>query len=501
MSPRPAVHPAARLAIAAAALIAGEAAGFAMSPAACAWKAAALVAAVAMLAAWGWGARGLAPVAAFLAGALLALRTEERLQRLLDENAGVYGPRRSLSLVVEGTASEPRRMKDGSLRLEFFSSFGPVPLKVVMPTKEGAAPPGVGEVWEVEGQLSCGHDAERRYRRRTLWVPTAECARRAGTSWLGRTRAAWEMFGDELALRAGAGLDWDAELASLNRAILLGRRAELPKERRRTFADAGTIHVFAISGLHVMVVAWLLNSALCRMEVSERVRGLAGIPLIAAYVALTGARPSAVRAAMMCAFMQSAPAFGRRPNALAAWAATALLVYGASPERLFDLGCTLSFTVMLGIVFWLGWARRFEPWFAPGSRAAEMAGGMGVALAAWVAGAPIAAHAFGRFTPGGLLANLAVVVCAKYMVRAGLGALAASFVCMPLAALLNNAAAALTWAMEFVSVCVASLPGASFSVAPWTFSACAVWYGGWALALFLIGRVLPRRSQVSRRWW
>ena len=128
MSPRPAVHPAARLVIAAAALIAGEAAGFAMSPAACAWKAAALVAAVAMLAAWGWGVRGLAPVAAFIAGALLALRTEERLQRLLDENAGVYGPRRSLSLVVEGTASEPRRMKDGSLRLEFFSSFGPVPL-------------------------------------------------------------------------------------------------------------------------------------------------------------------------------------------------------------------------------------------------------------------------------------------------------------------------------------------------------------------------------------
>ena len=493
--------PSARLACAAALLIAGEAAGFSIPHVAHAWPWLAAVAGVALAAAWGYGVRHLRWAAIFAAGVVLALRTEAKLVRALDENAGIYGPERAVELQVDGNVSEPRRQKNGGWRIFFASHIGPMPLTVAIPAQPGAPPPNTGEIWSVDGAISWRTDQAKRYDRRTLWVRRRIDARRIAEAAPWSPRAQWESVGAELARRAGAGLEWNEELATLNRAILLGRRADLTKERRRMFADAGTVHLFAISGLHVMVVAFFLERLLARLDVPEGARGLVCLPLVAAYVALTGARPSAVRAAAMAALMLAAPVFGRRPNALTAWSATAFAVYGLSPERLFDIGCTLSFTVMLGIVLWMKWTRSLSPWFRPGSRAARWCAGIGVSFAAWIAGAPITARTFGRFTPGGLIANIAVMACAHLMVKTGMGALAASIVCLPLAAILNNFAAGLTWTMAFASKCVAALPGATFEVEPWTAGACIAWYAAWIAALALAGRVLPQRTLAPRKWW
>ena len=203
---------------------------------------------------------------------------------------------------------------------------------------------------------------------------------------------------EDLGHRARVGLDWCAELAGFNQAILLGSRGGLTRERRALFAAAGTIHVFAISGLHVMVVAGLITGLLRRFDVPLRARGLVAVPLVAAYTLLTGARPSAVRAAMMASLWFLAPVFGRRPDPLAAWSVTAFAVYLFHPERLFDVGCTLSFAVMFGIVLWIdgtrylvsplpgetvvGW--RWTDWKGKLRRkAGAFAQAMGVSFAAW----------------------------------------------------------------------------------------------------------------------
>jgi ComEC/Rec2-related protein len=490
-----------RLAYAASALIAGEAAGFAVPHAACAWQWLAGASALALTTAWGWGMNRLWWAAIFATGLVLALRTEERLTRTLDENTGIYGPRRPMELRVDGNVSEPRRQKNGELRIFFASHSGPMPLTVAIPARQGAPHPRTGETWAIDGAISWRTDEAKRYDRRTIWARGPNSARRVAEAAPWNPSAQWESVGAELARRAGAGLEWNEELAALNRAILLGHRADLPKELRRMFADAGTIHVFAISGLHVMMVAYFLKTVLMRLDVPEGARGLICLPLIAAYVTLTGARPSAVRAALMAALMLTAPTFGRKPDALAAWSATALVVYGLSPERLFDIGCSLSFTVMLGIVLWLKWSQRLSPWFRPESPAARLFSGLGVSFAAWIAGVPITAHVFGRFTPGGLLANIVVMACAQLMVKTGMGALAASLICLPLAALLNNLAATFTWAMTFTSRCVAALPGATIEVEPWTSGTCIAWYAAWTAAFLLIGRLLPRNTIAPRRWW
>ena len=431
----------------------------------------------------------------------MSARTEAELRTILNANAGMYGPRPVLRLHVEETATKPEPLKNGGWRVEFPSHVGVVPLKVVLPiSTPNMQLPKRGEVWDVVGQIAFQKKRERRFARRTLWAVKREGGRCVVAEKGGLT---WPRIGDELARRAGAGLDWTRELAALNRAILLGRRAELSEERRQVFTDAGTIHLFAISGLHVMVVAWILRAILQRLEFAQELQGLVCVPLMIAYVILTGARPSAVRAAFMASIWLMGPVFGRQPNVLVAWSVTVIVVYGLSPELLFDLGCGLSFMVMFGIVLWCKWVHQFAApsWLLKNRRIRNYVGGLGVSLAAWIAGTPIAAYAFGRFTPGALLANAVVVVCAGFMVKIGASALAVSLLCLPLAAILNNVAAAFTWMMSFVSTCVASLPFSTFEVEPWGLGKSLVWYTAWILFLGVLGRFLPRRGLVTKRWW
>lgn len=494
--------PSVRLFLAAGVLVLGEIAGFSVPRIAEAWAMIGFFALVALLAAYGWGGRRLGYASLFALGLVFALRTDARLLWELDENAGLHGPRGSLVMPVEGEANLRRRDgRKAGFYADFPSHVGPVPLKVIVPVACTNSIPHAGETWEVDGWISRKQDRGQRFGRRTFWATNHLRARRLETSGTWTSKGIWEKVGKGLALGTCVGLEWCRELAGLNSAILLGRRGDLSPARKRIFADAGTIHLFAISGTHVMVVAWMINVLLLKLEVPLRARGLVCIPLVWAYVVLTGARPSAVRAALMSTLWLVAPVLGRRPDSLVAWSVTALIVYGFSPERLFDLGCTLSFTVMFGIVLWIHWSRRFRPWFAEGSRLREWAGEFGISFAAWVAGVPFAAYAFGRFTPGGLLANILVIRCAKWMVRFGAGGLVAGTICIPLAALLNNIAVAFTWGMSSVSEWVAALPFSNFVVEPWTIVGCTAWYVIW-LAVFLgIGHFLPRHEHVARRWW
>ena len=81
-------------------------------------------------------------------------------------------------------------------------------------------------------------------------------------------RRKYRRLSNAFARYAGTGLGWNAELSSLNKAMLLGRRGEVNASRRELFAMAGTMHVFAISGLHVMLVAGLMSLLLAKTMVT-----------------------------------------------------------------------------------------------------------------------------------------------------------------------------------------------------------------------------------------
>jgi competence protein ComEC len=312
--------------------------------------------------------------------------------------------------------------------------------------------------------------------------------------------------------RVVIGIETWGDIPALNQAMLLGSRHALPPALRRVFVDSGTIHVFAISGLHIVLVAAVLSLAVAVCGVPRTYWVLAIGPPLIFYTALTGARPSAVRACLMALLYLVAPLLGRRPNGLTALAGTALIVYALRPALLFDIGCVLSFTVMGGLVVFC------RPFCQAGQRVcrvarlteranlARAAGKMAharrlqmlahavtwvadsfaVSLAAWLASVPLTAHYFGRFTPGGLFANLVVGPCSFFIVVAGCLGMAASVASDWVAGCFNHAAGCFTWVMVKAAQATAACPGANLRIAPWPLWLVWLWFGALlALAVWL----------------
>ncbi len=314
-------------------------------------------------------------------------------------------------------------------------------------------------------------------------------ARRLPDTFESRVAGRFAGLRAELSRRVGLGLAHDPRSAALNRAILLGERAALDRALRDDFAAAGTIHVFAISGLHVMLIARFLLTALLLCRLPLRAAAAAAVPALWFYVCLIGLPPSAVRAALMATFHFSACLLVRRPSLLRAWALTFLLVHALSPRLLLDVGCRLSFTIVLAIVAWL----RFGP-----QRQEPLPRACALAVAVWAAGVPMTARVFARFTPGALLANPPALVLAECGLFAGLAGVLASFASERLAEHVNNFAALCTRAMADLSSLAADLPFASFEIAPWSPGMCAAWYAACVLALWL-ARARERRRE-TRGW-
>ena len=291
---------------------------------------------------------------------------------------------------------------------------------------------------------------------------------------------------DDLSRRVGIGLDDDRETVSLSRAILLGERRRLPHRTKRLFVESGTMHVFAISGLHVMAIAKVLTVGLGLFLIPVRFAGLLSVPFLWGYVMLIGGAPSAMRAAMMATIMETAPLFWRRANGLRAWELTFLIVHVYDPLLIANVGNALSFAVMLAIVVVGDFAKSMPRWRQT----------LLVTLAAWAAGVPISAHVFGRVTPGGMVANLVLIATAKATVVAGALGVGISYLSETVAAHLNNLSALGIKSMVLVAEAVSWLPGTNFETTPWSVLTCAEWYAAVALIGFLVRNVAARRRAL-----
>lgn len=498
-------------------LLTGELLGFALGPASRAWPCLLGGTVLLFLFCYGWQKRVPRVIWILLTGCILAARVNSSYRNTVEEAILRRTNAPPVRLTVED-ACRVRLSPGGTRNCTFPSQLGSVPVNVVLPLHPHSPLPQIGEVWSCLGTLSPHIDPLHPIKRKTFWVRRPEDARRSAPAPSFFSTVSYARIRRHLSPYIGLGLTWCPEIADLNRAILLGERTTIPPDLRRVFETAGTIHVFAISGLHVVVVAQLFAGLCAWLGITVRTRGLVLLPLLALYVMVTGARPSAIRAALMTACQLMAPLFGRKPNLRQAWIWTAMTVYALTPERLFDIGCTLSFVVMLGIALWLDWRDQFRPIIGEGSsfaaalkrhgfsfrtrnRICGFFNGLGVSFAAWIASVPLMAHFFDRVTYAGLIANLAVIFCSALTVRFGLIGLLASGFCLPLAACFNNLSALATRVMTLASEYAAQLPFASCAINDWHLGHTLVWYAAWLLLFRGLREILPLKHQAAKAWW
>lgn len=225
------------------------------------------------------------------------------------------------------------------------------------------------------------------------------------------------------------GLEGEGRHAGIILAMTLGASDAAGEDIEDAFRDSGTLHVFAVSGLHVMMLG-MLATFVFRSLGPQRC-ALAVIGVIVAYAYITGWRPSAVRAAFMMAMVQSAPLFNRQAQPANSLGAAALVLLACDTHQLFLPGFQLSFGVVLAIVL-LGSLlnERMRPWceldpFLPPSLAtrrqryglklrAQAAGGLSTSFSAWSGSLPLMLLHFSTLTPVAIISNILLVPASTF---------------------------------------------------------------------------------------
>ena len=139
--------------------------------------------------------------------------------------------------------------------------------------------------------------------------------------------------------------------------------------------QSGTMHIFAISGLHIALIAGILVSLLRVLQIPRGICGWIVIPLIWAYTAATGWQASAIRSTIMMTIVIGGWALERPGDLLNSLAASALIILLWQPQQLFQASFQLSFFVVLSLALlsphFQAWTERLfqtDPFLPPDLR-------------------------------------------------------------------------------------------------------------------------------------
>jgi competence protein ComEC len=153
------------------------------------------------------------------------------------------------------------------------------------------------------------------------------------------------------------------ELAGVYEALLIGSRAGVAPELLEQFKATGTMHILAISGLHVgllalmtaMLLRWLLGRSRWLLLHSHvpSLALLGALPLLMFYALIAGMNTPVLRAAVMAAILLAAVLLRRQHNLPHLLAAAALLVSASNPLALFTASFQLSFSAVAALILFL----------------------------------------------------------------------------------------------------------------------------------------------------
>jgi len=286
-------------------------------------------------------------------------------------------------------------------------------------------------------------DAAAYFCRQDLWAE-ADLLRAAdgsiilpNTHWQIQSWAAHLSFAISEQLRRG--IETRPQTHALISSMVLGVHAGSLLEARPWFRDTGTLHLFAVSGLNMTMLAAFLATTLRLAGLGARLGSLMALPVLMAYGIATGMGASCVRAMVMCVLILGADWIQRPAVVLNSLGGAGLLLLFWDGNNLFEGGFQLSFGIVLTLALcvrplanrlqrilepdallpkrlWSSWQKNVISLGRPVAEACS------VSLIAWISGMPWSIWLFHQITPIGILVNLVAVPVA--FVNLALGFLA-----------------------------------------------------------------------------
>ena len=252
-----------------------------------------------------------------------------------------------------------------------------------------------------------------------------------------------------------------ADCAAFMRALLLGDKSLLYEDEALALAmsRAGLMHTVAVSGMHVVFLVGLMQF----LFGGGRRSALTGMGLVWAFVLVTGASPSAVRAGVMQSLLLMAPVLRRENDPPTSLSLALALILLHNPYSAASVSLQLSFAAMAGILCFSG---RIYGWFAARWEAVErrfllryLIGNFSTTLSVLVFTAPLTALYFGYVPLLSVVGNIAALWAVSLCFMGGWIACLASL--LPL--LGQGLAWLCAWLARYILLAarvIASLPGA-----------------------------------------
>lgn len=237
-----------------------------------------------------------------------------------------------------------------------------------------------------------------------------------------------------------AGIPGDA--ADFLIAVLLGLRQDVSAGLNDDFMKTGTVHLLAISGLNVGLIASLMLVIFGILRIPKKAGICAAVVLLIFYAVLTNGTPSVIRATVMSIAVLCGLLIGRDASLWNSLGLAAIVILGYDPEALFDIGFQLSFLSVASLLYFVPLIQGFAPKIGLTLRKRNyLLEGCAVSLAAWAGVAPLILVYFNIVTPIAVAANLIAVPLSFAITAAGIPFIIFGFIFPPLGKIF----AASTW--------------------------------------------------------
>ncbi len=198
--------------------------------------------------------------------------------------------------------------------------------------------------------------------------------------------------------------------ASILNAIILGERHKLPADVKEVLVNSGTVHIIAISGLHLGIVAFIILIFFKLIRMPRKWCCILTIPILIIYCLLTGSRTPVIRATIMATILLIGYILEREVDIFNSLSLAGLIILAINPWQLFDVSFQLSFMSIISIV---GLSPKVKIFFPENLKRHKtlhiLVNVFSVSFAAWLGLMPLIAYYFRIISPITVLANMIVV--------------------------------------------------------------------------------------------
>jgi competence protein ComEC len=234
-------------------------------------------------------------------------------------------------------------------------------------------------------------------------------------------------------------------------ALLTGDKQHLEDELRDSYVSSGTVHLLAVSGLHVGIVFMILNFVLRFMSRRKRLVILKGCIILVVlwiYASIAGLAPSIVRASAMFSIFVIADMTKKSKHTYNNIALSCFIMCMMDPYVIFDAGFQLSYLAVLGIVYFQ--PQFMKPFYACNKYLKPIIGCLTVTLAAQLGTLPVILLTFKQFPSYFLFSNIILVPYTSVVMYIGVIVIALSW--QPFLLMLSGAA--LNLSIYLMNLCV-----------------------------------------------